>query len=67
MECKKDKNLAACACTYTSCAKQGVCCDCIRYHLNSRQLPGCCFPASAEKTYDRSFEHFARLVTEGKA
>jgi hypothetical protein len=25
-------------------------------------LPACCFPNDAEKTYDRSFEHFARLV-----
>jgi len=31
-----------------------------------RQLPGCCFPDEAEKTWDRSFEHFARLVSEGK-
>jgi hypothetical protein len=27
-----------------------------------RQLPGCCFPDAAERTYDRSFEHFAQLV-----
>lgn len=67
MECKKDKNLESCACTYTSCARQGICCECIAYHLKSRQLPGCAFPADAEKTYDRSFEHFARLVTEGRA
>jgi len=43
-----------------------LCCDCIRYHLKSRQLPGCCFSTEAESTYDRSFEHFARLVQEGK-
>ncbi len=66
MECKKEKNLEACLCTYYSCSRKGVCCDCIRYHLNSRQLPGCCFSADAESTYDRSFEHFARLVQEGK-
>jgi hypothetical protein len=29
-------------------------------------LPGCFFPAAAERTYDRSFAHFARLVTSGK-
>jgi hypothetical protein len=29
-----------------------------------RQLPACCFDRDAERTYDRSFEHFARLVTE---
>ncbi|ACL04436.1 MULTISPECIES: DUF6485 family protein [Desulfatibacillum] len=66
MECKKEKNLERCTCTYSSCAKQGICCECIAYHLKSRQLPGCVFPADAEATYDRSFEHFARLVTSGK-
>jgi hypothetical protein len=31
-----------------------------------RQLPACCFPPEYEKTYDRSFELFAKLVQEGK-
>jgi hypothetical protein len=66
VECKRENNLDACACSYDSCARMGLCCDCIRYHLRSRQLPGCCFSADAERTYDRSFEHFARLVGEGK-
>nr|WP_245587793.1 DUF6485 family protein [Desulfovibrio inopinatus] len=55
-----------CTCTYDACNKTGLCCQCIQYHLRSRQLPGCCFSKDAEKTYDRSFEHFARLVNEGK-
>ena len=59
MECKKEQNLEFCGCTYTSCGHRGVCCDCIQYHLKSKQLPGCCFPPEAEKTYDRSFEAFA--------
>ena len=67
MECKKPSNMNRCTCTYDACSRQGVCCDCLTYHLRSRQLPGCCFPAEAEATYDRSFEHFARLVKEGKA
>ena len=67
MECKQDRNMEFCTCTYSGCPRQGVCCDCLQYHLKSRQLPGCCFPAAAERTYDRSFEHFARLVGEGKA
>lgn len=62
MDCKKDQNLKKCACTYEGCSRSGICCECIQYHLESRQLPGCCFPADAEKTYDRSFEHFAGLV-----
>ena len=60
MECKKEQNLAHCACTYSGCSKMGVCCDCISSHLASKELPGCCFPPEAEKTYDRSFEAFAK-------
>jgi hypothetical protein len=62
MECQKERNLKDCTCSYASCNKKGICCECLRYHLKSRQLPGCCFSAEAERTYDRSFEHFARLV-----
>ncbi len=65
MECKKDKNLDKCNCTYEPCSRKGVCCDCLTYHLNMRQLPGCCFPDSVEKTWDRSFEKFAGLVSKG--
>ncbi|MBN2231592.1 MAG: cytosolic protein [Deltaproteobacteria bacterium] len=66
MECKQEQNLAHCACTYDACNKKGRCCDCISYHLKQRQLPGCCFPPAAERTYDRSFEHFVRLVESGR-
>jgi hypothetical protein len=31
-----------------------------------RELPGCAFSKDAEATYDRSFEHFARLVNSGQ-
>lgn len=62
MDCSQQKNLANCNCTYESCSRKGACCDCLRYHLKSRELPACCFPADAERTYDRSFDHFARLV-----
>jgi hypothetical protein len=66
MDCKKTENSAGCACTYDGCSRKGVCCECLRYHLRSQQLPGCCFPPEAEQTYDRSFAHFARLVAAGK-
>ena len=59
MECKKDTNLARCTCTY-SCGTKGLCCECIQSHLAARELPGCCFPPEAEKTYDRSFKAFAK-------
>ncbi len=60
MECKKDKNLKGCNCTYEPCSKKGVCCDCLRYHLAMKELPACCFPPEVERTYDRSFKAFAR-------
>lgn len=66
MECIQEQNLQNCNCTYEPCERKGKCCECIRYHLKSRQLPACCFPADAEATYDRSFGHFARLVNEGR-
>ena len=66
MECKKETNLERCNCSYGSCSRKGICCDCISYHLKIRQLPACCFPDDVEKTYDRSFEKFAELVSTGK-
>ena len=60
MECKKAENAEPCACTYMSCDRRGVCCECLKYHLANKQLPGCCFPPEAEKTYDRSFRNFAK-------
>jgi hypothetical protein len=66
MECKQTRNQQACNCSYEPCSRKGLCCDCLRYHLRSRELPACCFPNDAERTYDRSFDHFARLVAQGK-
>jgi len=66
MDCQKDANMARCNCSADVCSRKGVCCDCIAYHIRQRQLPACAFPADAERTYDRSFAHFARLVEEGK-
>ncbi len=60
MECKKKANSDKCTCTYSGCSRRGACCECIQYHLAHKQLPGCCFPPEVEKTYDRSFETFAR-------
>jgi hypothetical protein len=66
MECKKETHLKACNCSYQPCSRKGLCCACLTYHLQQRELPACAFPAAAEKCYDRSFEHFARLVGAGK-
>jgi hypothetical protein len=34
--------------------------------MENRELPACYFPAAAERTYDRSYEHLAQLLTAGK-
>lgn len=61
----RDDNLKNCPCTYLpagrqgpGCDKKGICCECLRYHLDRGELPACCFPAEIEKTYDRSIEKF---------
>ncbi len=53
------KNEERCTCTYSGCERHAVCCECLAHHLKSKQLPACCFPPEAEKTYDRSFAKFA--------
>lgn len=59
MECKKEKTALTCGCTY-NCSKKGMCCECVAYHRDEGELPGCFFPPEFEKTYDRSRENFFR-------
>lgn len=61
MECKQEENKTNCPCTYEGCQKKGICCECIAYHLSMDELPACCFPADAEKTYDRRFAKFIEV------
>ena len=61
MECKKEKNKLHCNCTYAGCPRRGICCECIKYHREAGELPACYFGAKAEKTYDRSIEHFVEM------
>lgn len=63
MDCKKERNLKFCNCSYEPCPRKGVCCDCLQYHLKQKQLPACCFPNDVEKTYDRSFKNFIKVVS----
>jgi len=58
MNCKERENLKSCPCTYPSCSRKGICCECIKYHKNKKQLPACYFPKEIEKTFDRSIEKF---------
>jgi hypothetical protein len=61
-DCSNSKeNLARCTCTWPGCPRKGRCCECLRHHLASRELPACAFPPEVERTYDRSFERFRAL------
>jgi len=51
-------NLNACTCTYEPCPRKGRCCECVAYHRNAGELPGCFFPPEVERTYDRSVRRF---------
>ncbi|MCX7994688.1 MAG: DUF6485 family protein [candidate division WOR-3 bacterium] len=62
MECIIEKNKKSCTCTYEPCSRKGKCCECLKYHLSHRELPGCFFPPEVEKTYDRSFERFVMCL-----
>ncbi|MHA1793227.1 MAG: DUF6485 family protein [Promethearchaeota archaeon] len=53
-------NKNECTCTYLSCSHHGRCCDCIKYHRERDELPGCYFPPEIEKTYDRSIKNFIK-------
>ena len=63
-ECSLKINKERCNCTYEPCAKKGVCCECIKYHRGSGELPACFFPDDVEKTYDRSIERFIKTYQE---
>jgi len=36
-----EKNKQACSCPYESCDRNGICCECIRYHRERGEKPMC--------------------------
>jgi len=67
VECRKEKNLEKCTCTYPHCERKGLCCECVAYHRERGELPGCFFPPEVERTYDRSIEAFIRCYQKRKS
>ncbi len=57
-ECKIENNKSNCTCTYEPCSRKGICCECVRYHLEYSEMPACFFPPEVERTYDRSVDRF---------
>lgn len=62
----KRVNMEKCNCSYPGCPRKGMCCECLRYHLSRKELPACCFPEHAEKSYDRSIENFITVYEREK-
>lgn len=62
-ECNIEKNKEVCNCTYP-CDRKGMCCECLRHHWKSGEVPACFFPEDIEKTYDRSIEKFIEIYQE---
>ncbi|MBI4656141.1 MAG: hypothetical protein HY746_05240 [Elusimicrobia bacterium] len=60
MEYKKIGNLKSCTCTYEPCSRKGLCCECVGYHRQSNEIPGCFFSKKGEATYDRSIKNFIK-------
>ena len=63
-ECNTKENLSFCNCTYQPCSRKGKCCECIRYHWKTKELPACFFPTSVEKSYDRSLDRFLETYSK---
>lgn len=63
MECNIEENKETCTCTYEPCERKGKCCECIVYHRNMDELPGCLFPPEVERTYDRSIKKFVSIFS----
>jgi hypothetical protein len=56
--CNQEQNKATCTCTYEPCPRKGICCECIAYHRENGEMPGCLFPPEVERSYDRSIARF---------
>lgn len=66
MECNRKRNQQECTCTYESCSRKGICCECIAYHRQYGELPGCLFPPEVERCYDRSIARFVAAHARGQ-
>ncbi|RKX45024.1 MAG: hypothetical protein DRP27_05225 [Thermotogae bacterium] len=59
MNCVNQKrNLERCNCSYPSCPRKGICCECIAYHSARGELPACYFSKDQEATWNRSINYF---------
>ena len=53
------RNRNNCPCTYT-CERRGRCCECVEYHRELGEVPGCFFTPKGERLWDRSIPALMR-------
>lgn len=39
----KKRNTEKCSCIHSECERYGICCECIRFHMEKKQVPACIF------------------------
>ncbi len=54
MECTSTRSKAHCNCSFTQCEKHGNCCQCVVFHRDRGEMPGCFFTPAAERRGDRT-------------
>lgn len=59
-DCPYKKSSFVCTCTYPGCSRHGKCCECVEYHRDRGEVPGCLFSPEGERTYDRTPEALVR-------
>ncbi len=47
-----------CSCTYPTCEKQGKCCECVAFHREKGEIPGCFFTKEGEALWKRDLDTF---------
>jgi len=60
MGCISEQSLKHCTCTYLACDKRGNCCQCVTFHRDRGEMPGCFFSEAAERSFDRSLANLVK-------
>jgi hypothetical protein len=47
-----------CSCTYPTCEKHGKCCECVAFHRERGEIPGCFFTKEGEAFWKRDLDTF---------
>ena len=57
---RAEVNASLCNCSVAGCTRHGLCCECLHFHRERGELPGCYFSEKEERTYNRSIEFYVQ-------